>query len=370
MYHVIAIDDEMKAIDRFKRLVQNESLIHSLAGFTNPADGIEYCRLNMVDIAFLDIDMPEIDGIKLAKLILRYNPDMDIVFITAHDQYALEAFQVHAYDYLLKPIGKDDIHLLLNNLDRKKNKKPAVSPLKKLQVQCFGTFYCFINRQLTEHIHWRTAKTEELFALLLRYNGVTISKEQIIDKLWPDTTPDKASNNFRVTCTYLRTNLKSNGFSDILQRERDSYFLNTNNIECDVHKFLSMIKPGIDLLGYAELEEAITLYSAPYLDGRDYEWSIKYGQWLENKLISILYRLAAKDEINQNYEAVCERMKLILLHDTFNDDAVMRFISAKLKLGDTTAAAITYQKYKEYIQRELGINPSEKLQDFVRRIND
>lgn len=370
MYHIVAIDDELKAINRFQRLVQKEPRIITSAVFTNTNEALEYCRLNKVDIAFLDIDMPKISGLELAELIQKDNPRVDIVFITAYDQYALDAFRVHAFDYLLKPIGSEDLQRLIDSLDLKKNHVPDPSPVRKLRIQCFGAFNCYVNCNSSEYIRWRTSKTEELFALLLHYNGIAISKELIIDKLWPDTTLDKASNYFRVTCTYLRKNLEDNGFPDMLKRDRDNYSLKTERIDCDIHKFQLKIKPGIDLLSYEELEETALLYSAPCFVDKAYEWSAKFNQWLENEYIRILYKLADEDERQCNYEKVCERMKLVSLHDAFDDEAMIRFIASKLKLGDSASATIAYQRYKDYIWKELGINPSEKLQILMKLINN
>jgi two-component SAPR family response regulator len=64
-------------------------------------------------------------------------------------------------------------------------------------------------------IRWKTAKAEELFALMIHYQGRVKAKDNLIETLWPEFEPEKSANLFRVTCTYLRSALAEKGFPDI-----------------------------------------------------------------------------------------------------------------------------------------------------------
>ena len=77
---------------------------------------LDYMSTTPVDIAFLDIIMDDSDGISLAMEIKRMQPDCKIVFISSSRDFALEAFQVYASGYLLKPVTKDEIINVLNNI--------------------------------------------------------------------------------------------------------------------------------------------------------------------------------------------------------------------------------------------------------------
>lgn len=365
MYHIIAVDDEIKALERFERLAAKEPRISTIMLFTDPEDAVEYCRNHKTDIAFLDIDMPKIKGLRLAGMLRENNPYIDIVFVTAYDQYALDAFHVHAFDYLLKPIGTSDVQNLFDQLDLRRPQAPVRTPEKILYVQCFGSFLCYTNQDKTSHIRFRTSKTEELFALLLQYNGMAVSKEQLIDKLWPDVVPEKAANYFRVSCSYLRKALDENGFADIILRDRDNYLLDTDQVDCDMHRFLSNVESDQSSLDYTALKEAAKLYAAPYFQDKFYEWSTKHSLWLENEYKRIQNVLADEYARQEQYDKACARLEMILLHDPFDEKAVTRLITILLQTGDTTSAKITYCKYKEILWKELGLTPSEKLLQLI-----
>ena len=89
MYKVIAVDDEQNALNRFERLIAQDNRLELLRTFTKPADAIDFIKSNQVDIAFLDIEMPEMTGLELAECLMDVNPYLEIVFVTAYNQYAL-----------------------------------------------------------------------------------------------------------------------------------------------------------------------------------------------------------------------------------------------------------------------------------------
>ena len=192
------------------------------------------------------------------------------------------------------------------------------------------------------------------------------SKEQLIDKLWPDVEPEKAANYFRVSCTYLRKALDDNGFADIFLRDRDNYLLDTEQLNCDMHKFLSKARAAkLKPIDYAALEEAAELYTAPYFQDRIFEWSSKHSLWLENEYKMIQNILADEYVRREQHDKACACMKMVLLHDQFDEQVVLRLINILLQTGDTTYAKITYGKYKESLWKELGLTPSDKLQKLM-----
>ena len=96
MLRAIAVDDEERALDRFERVMKEETRVHVVGRFTDASEALEFARRNPLDIAFLDIEMPAMNGLDLAEALNRENPSIEVVFITAFDQYALRAFRAHA----------------------------------------------------------------------------------------------------------------------------------------------------------------------------------------------------------------------------------------------------------------------------------
>ena len=101
---VIIVDDEPKAIALIASYIAHFSKLEVVATFRNGLKALEFLNSNVVDVVFLDIQMPHLSGLSLSKMI---SPKTSIVFTTAHAEHALESYDVNALDYLLKPISLD-----------------------------------------------------------------------------------------------------------------------------------------------------------------------------------------------------------------------------------------------------------------------
>ena len=105
-YSVIIVDDEEPARRRIRELLEKEPDIRILELCKNGEKAIDAVRRHEPDILFLDIQMPEIDGFTVLSE-LRIEDTPITIFVTAYDQYAIQAFEVHAVDYLLKPFSDE-----------------------------------------------------------------------------------------------------------------------------------------------------------------------------------------------------------------------------------------------------------------------
>lgn len=108
MKKAIIVDDEQLAIDTLRWQIKEFCTgLEIVESFTNPIHALEYLQEHTVDLCFLDIDMPEMSGFDLLKRLGDYS--FDVIFTTAFDQYAINAFKVSALDYLLKPIDEEEL---------------------------------------------------------------------------------------------------------------------------------------------------------------------------------------------------------------------------------------------------------------------
>ncbi len=96
----VAIDDEPRALTVLENHASRTERVNLLQTFVDPFAAIDYINNNAIDLVFLDINMPEIDGLSLVKCLT--NKPL-IVFTTTHSEYAIESYEVEALDYLLKP---------------------------------------------------------------------------------------------------------------------------------------------------------------------------------------------------------------------------------------------------------------------------
>lgn len=107
-------DDEPLARERMVSLLRGESGVEIVAQAANGKAALEIIARQPIDLVFLDIQMPEMNGFEMVKRIAPHRMPA-IVFVTVYDQYALAAFDVHALDYLLKPVAEERLHIALQH---------------------------------------------------------------------------------------------------------------------------------------------------------------------------------------------------------------------------------------------------------------
>ena len=103
----IIVDDEELARCRLTILLEVIEEITLCGSFATALDALNYIEENPVDVIFLDITMPEMDGMEFANLLIDKKSRASVVFVTGYGEYAVEAFELEAVDYLLKPIKMD-----------------------------------------------------------------------------------------------------------------------------------------------------------------------------------------------------------------------------------------------------------------------
>jgi len=123
MIKTIIVDDEKAAIEELEFLLKEFDEIEIVETFQDPKKALSAVLVNDIDVIFLDISMPEMDGFALAEVITKLKQPPLIVFATAFDEYAINAFEVNAVDYLLKPIMTDRLKSTMKRIKTKMENK-------------------------------------------------------------------------------------------------------------------------------------------------------------------------------------------------------------------------------------------------------
>ncbi len=114
----IIVDDEYPSREELKHFILNFSNIKIMEEFDDSIKALEFIEQNKPDIIFLDINMPKLDGMALGKIISHFPKHPLIIFITAHKEYAVDAFEIYAYDYILKPYSEERIINTLKKIEK------------------------------------------------------------------------------------------------------------------------------------------------------------------------------------------------------------------------------------------------------------
>ncbi|MGL5556024.1 MAG: response regulator, partial [Aeromonas veronii] len=109
MLKAIIVEDEYLAREELIYLVNQHSQIEIVASFEDGLEAFKYLQDHEVDVVFLDIQIPSIDGLLLAKNLHKSSHPPHIVFVTAYKEFAVEAFELEAFDYILKPYNEPRI---------------------------------------------------------------------------------------------------------------------------------------------------------------------------------------------------------------------------------------------------------------------
>jgi two-component system LytT family response regulator len=126
------VDDEALAVQRLTRLLVDTGRVAIAGSTSDPQEALDALRMTDVDVVFLDIQMPEMTGFQLIEQLDR---DLPVVFTTAYDRYALEAFAVNSIDYLLKPVETTRLEKALDKFERLAGSPQAAPDIRALAKQ-------------------------------------------------------------------------------------------------------------------------------------------------------------------------------------------------------------------------------------------
>ena len=247
----ILVDDLLGMMMQFKIECADLPEIELVGEFTNSFDALEFAKHNLVEVALLDIEMPGMNGVELARELRKLYPEVIIVFVTGHKEYLEDFLTVKGDYYVLKPYTREDV---LEVLQRAKLLSGRLK--KRVFIHTFGAFDVFVDGV---PIHFKRKKAKELLALLVDRQGSTVTAEEALDLLWEDRAYSIGSTSvYRVTAVSLRETLEEYGISDILGSTSRGKYIKRGLIDCDLFNYL------------AGDEEAIRQFHGYYLTS--YSW--------------------------------------------------------------------------------------------------
>lgn len=223
----IIVDDEPLMIRKFERLCGDIKDLTIVGQFESAEAAAAFMRQNPVDIAFLDIEMPVIDGITLAKMLRKIRENIIIVFVTAYEEYIRDSNAIGGDYYLVKPYTREVIELMMDKL-----RLISVRQHRTVYVQTFGRF---VIKKDNRPIRL-TGKAKEIMALIITQRGKEISNENIYQTIWEG----RPYSNKNMTVYYnalrrLRNQLKEAGLSDLLISTARGQMANTDMFDCDYY---------------------------------------------------------------------------------------------------------------------------------------
>ena len=146
------IDDEPIARENFKYTCERIQGISNVECFDNYIELIDYVKSGKPDLVFADISMPGMDGLELMQFIKAANDKVEVVYVTGYDEYALKAFDVGAFGYVLKPYNVEKIQQIIDRFKKVTN----FSSHRTVEIRTFGRFDTFVDGQV---VHFSNKKS-------------------------------------------------------------------------------------------------------------------------------------------------------------------------------------------------------------------
>ncbi|MDF3001419.1 MAG: response regulator receiver and domain protein [Bacillota bacterium] len=357
---VILVDDEELSLKRLGDMLKELPDIEICGLFYTAADALKFIEGAKVDAVFLDICIPEVDGLTLASKIQEIDSSINVVFVTGYDEYAVTAFELEAVDYLLKPIRNDRLEKTIQRLLRACAERQTA---QYLRVSCLGGFQAAPSNPNFGTISWRSPKTEELFAFLIFKRKV--SRDEIINTLWDDLDPDKALKNINTTVYYIRKALSPFGLEKCITTTHKEIRINTELISCDLYELEKLLSKTSRSSFLDATDLLIELYGGELFQGKAYEWSFVKSRNLESSLTKALLAAAEYHRSNLDYEAAERIYQVILSIDPLNEDACGSMIKLYLLTDRKMEAHRLYLCFENLLMNELGEKPQEKLRKLM-----
>nr|WP_106781910.1 response regulator [Lysinibacillus timonensis] len=351
----VLIDDEVLGIKLLDTLLNEIGGVEVVASFTDPIEGLANLQNLQADVLFLDIEMPVITGIQIAEKIELQTNIPEIVFVTAYDQYALEAFNVEAVDYILKPLEKSRLQKTISKIARRNySKDDELNNNNMLKAQFFGSFQ--LKYQQGNLVKWRTKKVKELAAYLI-YNKKPIHSQQIMEVLWPNTHIDKAVTLLHSTIYQLRKVFREFGMTDAIRYKEECYSFNVE-IDSDLNQLIMSAKNN-------NIELLLELYEADFLSMNDYVWAIQESTRIRKEVLQILegvvFNRHYENYPTNIYESALKKLNEI---EPWDERYTLKFVEYLIGQGDKKTAKDTIQKYK-YTARKEFLGNESKDEEFI-----
>ena len=368
MIRAFVVDDERIVAQWFAALLNKTSQVEVEKIINNPLEVISEIKKLKPDVVFLDIEMPEVTGLELAEQISSLEEAPEIVFVTAYDEYALQAFRVNALDYMMKPIDPREVDRVIEKIQKRRvlqnNTKETIC------IRALGGF-SIISGIAQEPVKWSTSKCEELFAYMLFQSHKIISKWEIIDVLWPDKEDKKGETNLRTTVCRLNQTFKKYRIDAKIKAEKNVYLLEINNFSVDAFKLENIEEEwqkrqleDNNIMGFFS-----EIYPGNLFGEWRYEWSQPLQVYYERLFIQWGKQYIDRRIEKQEDELLTYKLLEYLLEITpFHEELHERVMQLIFKMEGKKSLKNYYERFESMMFEEIGASPKKEIQYIYKKM--
>lgn len=318
----ILVDDEKLALDHLQRMLEKDvGGVEIVGTYFDPHQVLSDVEALQPDVVFLDIHMPEINGLRLGEQLKEAVPDVKIIFVTAYDQYALQAFEIYALDYIMKPVQVDRLRQTVLRLKEEDSSHKAFKADQAApMICCFKQIRFRLSGKEPQAVKWRTSKAQELFAFMLQYREQMIDRSHLMELLWPDFDEARAAQQLYTTIYHIRQTLKNQGLDMVSIQSGNfgsGYRLTLGEVMIDSEEWEKQLK-NLSAPNVQTIDKHIQVFhqfEGHYLEEYEYIWAEPERERLRNLWLNHARSLIRFFWNEKNWDdliAICQRMQTLV----------------------------------------------------------
>lgn len=365
---VLLIDDEQAMLTALSQLLSRIEGVVIAGMVRSSAEAVAFAAQHVVDLAFIDIKIAEDSGLTLALELRHMNADLDIVFVTSHKEFALDAFDVYPLDYIVKPVSMKRLEETVARAMRKQCDSGNADTPKRLSVAGLGGLQ--ISGEQGDSLKWMSRKSQELFAYLLLCRGNRAAKVRIMEDIF-DEREGKNSELYLNTALYqLRKTLSTHGMKEILVSDREQYQMSLEQIKVDFIEFEERLS-GFHTIDENNEEAAIAvekMYTGDLFEDKPYEWALAERERISDMYEEFAKRLAKWLLENNRIRQAVQISKGLVRRNELDEEANRLLMHGFAALKDRRALQLQYKQYEAVLKQELNIQPSAELVEWYSRL--
>jgi len=361
----ILVDDERLALRHLRHQLSNLEQVEVVGEYTDASDAEEAAGALRPDVAFLDIEMPGMNGIMLAEQLVRQVPELKIVFVTAYDEYAVKAFEMNAMDYVLKPVSRERLRVTVERVAAART--PVVNRGRSAGGGQLPMLHVLEKLELSDPepiaIPWRTAKTKELFAYFVLHQDRYLSREGLLDVLWPDLEQRRGFQLLSTTVYLLRRAISEHLPFVELETEDKGYRMRLRGIQLDAGIWEQSIERmmGASAGEIGDHMALIDMYRGDLLAETGYIWAEGERQRLRNLWFRHAMSLAERMVSEQLLSEALKLLVRITESFPYAEDAHFLMMKVFRRTGDHDAVKQRYELLKQLCHDEYDAPPRDEI---------
>ncbi|MDF2671571.1 MAG: DNA-binding response regulator [Paenibacillus sp.] len=366
--NVLLIDDEQAMLTALSQLLSRIEGVVIVGMVRSRAEAVAFAHQHVVDLVFIDIKIAEDSGLTLALELRKMNADLNIVFVTSHKEFALDAFDAYPLDYIVKPISRKRLEETVARGRAEKFGSGNADRSKRLTVASLGSLQ--ISSEQGDPLKWMSRKSQELFAYLLLCRGNRASKVRILEDIFHDREGKNSELYLNTALYQLRRTLSTHGMKAILVSDREHYQMSLELIKIDFIEFEERLS-AFHTIDENNEEAALALekmYTGDLFEDKPYSWALAESERLSDAYEAFAKRLVKWLLENNQIRQAVQISKRLVRRNELDEEANMLLMQGFAASKDRLALQLQYKQYEALLKQELDIQPSEELAEWYGRL--